>query len=209
MDNAQEFIPIKKVTKIYGVSSQVLRKWEDAGVLESMRTPGNTRIYNRKTLESALGITRTSSQKRNFCYCRVSSQKQSNDLKRQSQYLRDLYPQYTLIEDIGSGINFTRKGLHTILGSALEGNIGEVVVAYKDILARFGFELIETIIKRAGGHVTVLNNQMYQSKEEELAQDLLAIIHVFNCRQMGKRRYNSSAQSQSEDIPNPNTETHS
>ena len=168
MDNAQEFIPIKKVTKIYGVSSQVLRKWEDAGVLESMRTPGNTRIYNRKTLESALGITRTSSQKRNFCYCRVSSQKQSNDLKRQSQYLRDLYPQYTLIEDIGSGINFTRKGLSTILGSALEGNIGEVVVAYKDILARFGFELTETIIKRAGGHSTVLNNQMYQSKEEEL-----------------------------------------
>ena len=84
MDNAQEFIPIKKVTKIYGVSSQVLRKWEDAGVLESMRTPGNTRIYNRKTLESALGITRTSSQKRNFCYCRVSSQKQSNTQKKRS-----------------------------------------------------------------------------------------------------------------------------
>ena len=92
-----------------------------------------------------------------------------------------------------------------LLGSALEGNIGEVV-AYKD--RRFGFELIETIIKRAGGHVTVLNNQMYQSKRGTRSRPLVSSMYSTAVK-WEKRRYNSSAQSQSEDIPNPNTETHS
>ena len=70
----------------------------------------NTRIYNRKTLESVSVLLELRLKKRNFCYCRVSSQKQSNDLKRQSQYLRDLYPQYTLIEDIGSKSILHEKG---------------------------------------------------------------------------------------------------
>lgn len=205
MDDTQEFIPIKKATKIYGVSSQVLKKWEESGFIQSLRTPGNTRIYRRADLESALGITGTSSSKRNFCYCRVSSKKQVDDLRRQSDYLRTLYPEYTIIEDIGSGINFTRKGLQTILGSAIKGDIGEVVVAYKDRLARFGFELIETIVQKAGGEIKVLDNQIYKSKEDELAQDLLAIIHVFNCRQMGKRRY-SHQKPQDKDLSESKTE---
>ena len=75
----------------------------------------------------------------------------------------------------------------------MQGIIGEVVVAYKDRLARFGFELIEQIIQKGGGKVVILNNNIYKSSEQELAEDLLAIIHVFNCKQMGKRRYGGEA----------------
>ncbi len=207
-ENKQEFITIQKATKLYGFSSQILRKWENAGLIKSQRTPRNTRMYRKCDLESALGINESQNineQKKNIVYCRVSSKKQSNDLKRQSEFLRSLYPEYILIEDVGSGINFTRKGLQTILEYAMQGNLGEVVVAHRDRLSRFGFELLEVIISKGGGSITVLENESGKSKEEELAEDLLAIIHVFNCRQMGKRRYGNK-KSQNQDLSESATE---
>ena len=71
----------------------------------------------------------------------------------------------------------------------MQKSIGNIVVAYKDRLARFGFELIEQIVKKGGGKIIVDHNDDYKSSEQELAEDLLAIIHVFKCRQMGRRRY--------------------
>ena len=202
-----EYITIKKATKLYGVSSLLLRKWEEKGHLKSTRTPRNTRIYRKSDLESALGITRTPDHqsKKNFCYCRVSSAKQKDDLDRQANYLGSLYPQYTLIKDVGSGINFSRKGLHTILDACIQRNIGDVVVAYKDRLSRFGFDLIESIVKKGGGSITVLDNQVYKSKEDELAEDLLAIVNVFSCRKMGQRRY-SAQESQTKNSSEPNAD---
>ena len=87
----------------------------------------------------------------------------------------------------------------------MQGSIGEVVVAHRDRLSRFGFELIESIVSKGGGKITVLDNDSGKSKDEELAEDLLAIIHVFNCRQMGKRRYGNK-KSQSETLSNDGTE---
>ena len=100
-------------------------------------------------------------------------------------------PERQLVKDVGSGINFKRPGLQTILESAIEGTLGEVVVAYKDRLCRFGFELIEFIINKSGGTLTILSqeNEEPKSSNEELADDLLSIITVFNARQIGKRRY--------------------
>ena len=206
-ESKQEFITIQKATKIYGFSSQILRKWEKAGLIKSQRTPRNTRMYRRCDLESALGITESQEldQTRNIIYCRVSSKKQSDDLKRQSEYLRSIYPEYDLVEDVGSGIDFSRKGLQAILEYAMQGILGEVVVAHRDRLSRFGFELLEVIISKGGGKITVLENESGKSGEEELAEDLLAIIHVFNCRQMGKRRYGNK-KSQDQDLSNSSAE---
>jgi len=123
----------------------------------------------------------------------VSSNKQRDDLERQSKYLRDKYPTYTIISDIGSGINYNREGLKKILELSMSNKLSEVVVAHKDRLARFGFELIEYIFKFNGTKLTIdnQNNEKPKSDSEELSDDLLSIIHVFSCRQMGKRRYNN------------------
>ena len=87
--------------------------------------------------------------KRNICYCRVSSQNQKSDLDNQVQFMKDKYPTYEIITDIASGLNFNRLGLNKIIRMALNNEIDEVVVAYKDRLARFGVELIEMIIKES------------------------------------------------------------
>ena len=96
---------------------------------------------------------------------------------------------YKLISDIGSGINFKRQGLNAILDSCMQNNIGEVVIANKDRLSRFGFDLIKLIIEKAGGKITIINDEQNKSTEQELAEDLLSIINIYYCRQMEKRQY--------------------
>jgi len=63
-----------------------------------------------------------------------------------------------LISDIGSGINFKRKGLLKIIELAIAGKINKIYVAHKDRLARFGYELIDFIIKKySDGEIVIIN----------------------------------------------------
>ena len=131
----------------------------------------------------------------NYIYARVSSKKQLEDLHRQVEFLQSRKPKYvnyTVITDVGSGINFKRKGLKTILDSCLQGRINEVVIAHRDRLCRFGFELLQFIVERCNGRIIVIDNSTNQTTEQLLADDLLSIIHIYSCRKMGSRRYNNN-----------------
>jgi len=121
-------------------------------------------------------------------YCRVSSRNQKDDLASQTKYMRNQFPNHECIEDIGSGLNFKRKGFRTLLERIMCGDIEEVVIAYKDRLCRFGFELLEQVASKYNTKLVVLN-KIELSPEDELVKDLLAIIHVFSCRLYGLRKY--------------------
>src|SRR3989338_838657 len=101
------------------------------------------------------------------------------------------YPNYIMIEDIGSGINFNRKGLRKIIKLAIEGSINKLVVAYKDRLTRFGFELIEDLIKEySNGEIIIVNeNEEKKEPKEELVEDVLQILNVYTAKMNGLRRY--------------------
>jgi predicted site-specific integrase-resolvase len=193
----KEFITIGNASMLSGLDIQTIRKMADTSQIESYRTPSGQRRINRNSLQKLCynDISNESeqiSQKQNFLYTRVSTKKQMDDLFRQVEYVsKPEYSDYIVIQDIGSGINFKRKGLQTILDACIQRTIGEVVVAHRDRLSRFGFDLIELFIQKAGGKLTVLANEKNSSSENELAEDLLSIIHIFNCRQMGKRSYKS------------------
>ena len=122
-------------------------------------------------------------------YCRVSGKGQSDDLASQVTYLQKHYPEAEIIKDFGSGINFKRKGLRTLLERILQGDKLRLVVAHRDRLARFGGEVIQFLVEQNGGEVVVLDETVYGSPEEELTADLLAILHIFSCRMSGLRRY--------------------
>lgn len=164
-----------------GVCSNTLRKMADDGRIETIRVSGQRR-YN---IEAFLGLQQ---QQSTICYCRVSSHKQRDDLDRQIAFMRTAYPQAEIVKDIGSGLNFKRKGLKAILERAMHGDRLNVVVAHRDRLARFGCELIRFIIESNGGQLLVLSEDSL-SPEAELTKDLLNIIHVFSCRMHGLRNY--------------------
>lgn len=175
------YIKGKEAAEILDVSQNTLRKLADDGRIDTIRISGQRR-YN---IDAFLGTCRESAT---VCYCRVSSDKQKDDLDRQVAYLRERYPTAEFVRDIGSGINFKRKGLKTILERALRGHRITLVVAHRDRLARFGYELIQQIIEFHGGKLLVLNEDSL-SPEQELTRDLLNIIHIFSCRMHGLRKY--------------------
>ena len=78
--------------------------------------------------------------------------------------MRKKYENYEIIEDIGSGINFNRKGLRKIIKLGIEGKINKLVVAYKDRLTRFGFELLEDIIKEYSKGEIIIDNEKEETK---------------------------------------------
>ncbi|NCV80035.1 MAG: IS607 family transposase [Actinobacteria bacterium] len=101
-----------------------------------------------------------------------------------------------IIKDIGSGLNFKRKGFQTILDTAIKGNLGEIVVTHKDRLCRFGFELLEAVISKCSNGTIVVLDQRETSPQEELINDLLSIITVFSSRLYGLRSHTIKKQIQ-------------
>lgn len=110
--------------------------------------------------------------------------------------MRAQFPTHKVITDVGSGINFKRKGLRTLLDEAQRGRIRQVVVAHRDRLCRFAFELVEWILAKGGATLLVQNGK--QDLQQEFSEDLLAIVHVFSCRFNGMRRYKRVLQAYTE-----------
>lgn len=128
--------------------------------------------------------------RRKICYCRVSSSKQKEDLERQIEYMKKKYPNYEIITDVASGLNMNREGLKKIIDSGIKGEIEILVVAYKDRLARFGYELIERIIKEySNGEIKIENNEEEKTSMEELSTDIVSIMNVYVAKMNGLRKY--------------------
>ncbi len=125
-----------------------------------------------------------------ICYCRVSSSKQSNDLERQIKYMKNKYPTHKIISEIGSGLNYKRAGLKKIIDLAILGKISELVIAYKDRLLRFGYDIIEQIIKEySGGKIIIINKSEEQTPTEEVVNDVISIMNIFVAKINGLRKY--------------------
>src|SRR5437016_815438 len=113
--------------------------------------------------------------RKGVCYCRVSTRAQADDLRRQVQSMREKFPEFEIIQDFGSGINYKRKGLLRLLKGAIEKRFSTVVVSHRDRLTRFGFELFEWLLEYYGVKLLVLEQKVGGSREDELCKDLLSI----------------------------------
>jgi putative resolvase len=201
----KEFVTVGEAAILAGLDRQTIRKMADRQTIKCFRTPSDQRRINLQSLQGFID-SRFPSQsvsevhRKNFLYARVSSGKQLEDLSRQVEYLkRPEFLDYSVVTDIASGINFKRPGLSTILDSCLQKTIGTIVIAHKDRLCRFGYELIEEMVKKAGGHIIILDNDDNKSDEQELCDDLLSIVQIFCCSKMGKRKYRTNKVKDSKD----------
>ena len=182
------FIKIGEAAKILGVSIQTLRRWEEIGYLvPERRSQGKTRYYDldqlmgKKILENDLTVA----------YARVSSHDQKEDLQRQAEVLASYCTKqgwnFQVVQDLGSGMNYQKKGLKTLINMILEKKITRLVLTHKDRLLRFGAELIFALCEAKHIEVVIINKGDEVSFEEELAQDVLEIITVFSARLYGSR----------------------
>jgi predicted site-specific integrase-resolvase len=184
---------IGEFAKLIGVVPKTLQRWDREGRLKAHRTVTNQRYYTDEDLSRVLGLPTPAKKKRCVVYCRVSSPAQKRDLGNQRQNLEQFCTARGLvvdewIEEIGGGLNFKRKQLLALVDGIVAAEIGTLVIAHKDRLARFGFPLIEHLCEVHRCELIVMNNQSL-SPEQELTQDLLTILHCFSSRLYGLRNY--------------------
>lgn len=187
----KRFYSISKAATELGVSISTLRRWESEGKLVPQRTKGNQRRYSA---EQIMGLARKVTPKPEritLAYARVSSADQKKVLERQKTVL-EMYCaaqgwNFELISDLGSGMNYRKKGLQSLLQKLLNGKIERLVITHKDRLLRFGAELIFSVCEMKGVEVVIINKGKEASFEEDLAKDVLEIITVFSAKLYGSR----------------------
>jgi predicted site-specific integrase-resolvase len=183
-----KFVPITAAASALGVSTSTLRRWEASGKLVPSRTRGGQRRYDLATLRPELNHGAPVPRK-TVAYARVSSHDQKADLECQKQVL-ELYCAsqgwtFDVIADLGSGMNYHKKGLKHLLDAILDGQVGRLVLTHKDRLLRFGAELVFAICQAREVEVVIINQGEDSSFEEDLASDVLEIITVFSARLYG------------------------
>lgn len=184
-----QLISIGKFAKKVGLTTASLRRMHKSGeCIPYHVTKGGTRYYS---LDQLKDFSTTDKQKKLVIgYCRVSIQSQKDDLETQinnvKSYMYAKGYEFEIISDIGSGIDYKKKGLQELLDKINNQNISKIVILYKDRLIRFGFELIEYICKINNVEIEIIDNTE-QSKKQELSDDLIQIITVFANRLYGQR----------------------
>lgn len=187
-----KYYSIGKFAELIGKTPQTLRDWHKKGIfLPNHITSGGTRYYSQKQLNHFLGIkNKETTNKKIIGYCRVSSNKQKDDLERQIEnvqtYMIVKGYSFDIITDIGSGINYNKKGLNQLIDLITNSEVERIVVLYKDRLLRFGFELLENLCDKYGTTIEIIDNTE-RTEEQELVEDLIQIVTVFSCRLQGKR----------------------
>lgn len=185
-----KYYTINKFSKIVGKTAQTLRNWDKSGYLKPDHTgKSGYRYYSEDQVKQVLNI-KISKNKSIIGYCRVSSNKQKDDLERQTgnmqMYLTAQGEPFKIISDIGSGINYSKSGLKELIKLINNSEVSKIVILYKDRLVRFGFELIEYYAKLNSCEIEIVDNTE-KTEEQELVEDLIQIVTVFSCRLQGKR----------------------
>ncbi|MGL5195238.1 MAG: IS607 family transposase [Chroococcales cyanobacterium] len=191
------YVKPKEAAEILGVHERTLRRWDEDGSIETIRTPAGQRRYNVESYAAKSG----SDKRKVVIYARVSSRAQQPDLTRQVAALSNLYPEAEIVAEIGGGLNFKRKKMLALLGQVLSGDVRMVVVAHKDRLARFGFDLFRWLCEQNRCELVVLNETSL-SPEREMVEDILAILHCFSSRLYGLRKYKTQVK-EDPDLPQP------
>ena len=194
-----EYMSISKAAEYLNVAKSTLRNWEAEGLITPLRTASNQRRYTKEMLDEVLqGNMKAAKPKKllTIGYCRVSSGHQKVDLQRQkdvvSRYCEVNGYQFKIIQDVGSGLNYKKKGLTELINMICKKQCERVVVNYQDRLVRFGFEMIETICQANNVELVVINQTDNIDPNSELVEDVLSIITVFSAKLYGKRSHQNA-----------------
>ncbi len=128
-----------------------------------------------------------------IAYTRVSGAAQRADLANQAQALEVYCQQHALkvdewMQDIGSGLDYKRKQFNRLMEMVELGQVRRLIIAHRDRLVRFGYGYFEAFCQRHHTELVVIDGETF-SPEQELVQDLVAILTVFSARLHGLRSY--------------------
>ncbi len=179
----------KKIRQILQVSSQCLYQMRITGRIETKQISDKKYLY--KLPEKFISNT----EPKIAIYARVSTPKQKKDLDNQINYLRqyivsngNIVDNSLIFSDIASGMNENRKGLNNLITEIISGTVNKVIISNRDRLTRFGYGYLKSLFDRYNCEIIEVNLTEDKSFEQELADDLISIIHHFSMKFYGKRK---------------------
>ena len=183
----------KDFAELVGVSVKTLQRWDREGILKANRTPTDRRYYTYDQYLQFKGINNEDDTRETVIYARVSTRNQKDDLKNQTEFLKQFCNARGIIvnqcmEDYGSGLNYNRKKWNALLDMVMEQKVKTIVISNKDRFIRFGYDWFEKFCQKFHTNILIVNNEAL-SPNEELVQDIISILHVFSCRLYGLRKY--------------------
>jgi predicted site-specific integrase-resolvase len=178
--------------KLIGRSTNTLQKWDRKGILKAHRSPTNRRYYTHEQYLQYRGLL-AKAQGLTIAYARVSGVAQKSDLAKQVAALKAYCENKQIrvdewMQEIGSGLNYKRKQFNRLLELVELGQVRRIIIAHRDRLVRFGYDYFEAFCERHHTELLVVNGESL-SPEQELVQDLMAIVTVFSARLHGLRSY--------------------
>lgn len=188
----------KQASEIAGVNKDTIRRWESKGLIKSYRTDGGHRRYDAESLYNYILQPKIEvPDKYTLIYARVSTRNRENDLNRQVELLEMFCSsngwRYKTLKDVGSGLNYNKKGLLELIKLIETNQINRLVINYKDRLLRFGSEIIFEICKYHNVEVIIVSEDESKTYEEELVDDVLSIITVFSAKLYGSRSHKNKS----------------
>ena len=200
------YYSVSQTGTLLGVCPTTIRRWDNKNMIKCIRTPGGHRRIHKTEIERIIAgkKRRYVKKKRGVAtYARVSShdQKKKGDLFRQQEKLRDYCSHNNLnlvseLSDVAGGVNTKRKGIDRLFKLVTKGKISELIINYPDRLTRFGFGYLEKYFDSFGVKITVLEVRESTSVEQEMTDDLIAIITSFSGKIHGMRSKKRKSNSQ-------------
>jgi len=176
---------ITKASEYLGVSINTLKTLANTEKIKSFKTSGGHRRFRQDDLVAYMGVEKEKQEKLTVIYARCSTAKQKENLERQKDRLRKHAEnkgyKFILIDEIASGINEKRKGLHKLIKLCFEEKVERILIEYKDRLARFGYEYLDAIFKNLEIIVEVVEKKEKKC-EEELSEDIMKILTCYSAR---------------------------
>jgi len=186
----EKLYTLKEAKRLLGVTTRTIQRWDKEGKIRVVRTIGGRRRIPESEIKRILGLKEEGVI---VGYARVSSATQKDDLERQKQLIHSYakgkgYGEIKILSDVGSGLNENRKGFLNLLEMVTERKISKVIIAYEDRLTRFGFETLRKMFQAFGTAIEVINGEE-KTSQEELVEDLIAIVSHFAGKLYGMRSH--------------------
>ena len=194
----KEYYKTGELAKMIGKQTRTVQNYCIRGDINSIIIPSGKRIISKdeviKYLRSS-NLLYEDDSKIDLIYARVSTNKQKNrgDLDRQIDYItREIIAKnpknLKVFSEVGSGLNDNRKELKKLLYMVMNDEVDRIFILYKDRLTRFGFNYLEQICNKYGTKIIVISKEIQEkSIQEELAEDIISIIHSFSGKLYGMR----------------------
>jgi predicted site-specific integrase-resolvase len=191
----KQLLSTKDIEQLFGVTKHTIMLWRNNGILPYTRLNDRKFLYKKEDIEKLLQIEiPKTDNKQNIIYCRVSNQKQKDDLQKQRQLLIDYCNSQGIIPDlvlseIASGMNENRIEFNKLIDMVINNQINKIYITYKDRLTRFGFDYFKNLFEKFNAEIIILNNPINENNmEQELTEDLINIIHHFSMKMYSNRR---------------------